>query len=181
MELTEQQIINRLQKEITTKCRIIHSVSGEPGYSIDIQDGVVAIGVGGDIEEEMYLDLHEALKNAGMEEIRLETVGLWLGKGKAPEKVMVTDHIACHADNILTGSEAASKGEAFIDMRGVYKKSEGGEENILWHLENGLEIGGEERKAAMEAGCSVASDRVVPWVIGAKAAGVGISVVVEIV
>lgn len=181
MELTEQQIINRLQKESTTKCRITHSQSGEPGYTIDIRDRVVVIEVEGDIEEEMYLDLSEALKATGVEEIRLETVGLWLGEGKAPERVTVTDHIACHTDNILTGSEAAAKGEAFIDMRTAYKQSEDTEECILWHLGDGLEISDEEREAAKEAGCSVASDRVVPWVIGAKVAGVGISVVVEIV
>ncbi|MCX6647566.1 MAG: hypothetical protein NTY09_14580 [bacterium] len=178
------ELINDRKQELTTgECRIVHTHSELVEYSIEKSEGGIVVNISGDIEKEMYLDIMRALAGSGIGRVQLESDGIWIGDDAAPDQVSISDHIACQRDNILSGTEASRKGEAFIDMKEAYeinRHRNSGEGFVVWHLGNGLEISDEEKKVAREAGCMVASDNVVPWVIAAKVAGVGISAVVHI-
>ena len=187
MGFSERELIelisDRKQELKTGECRIVHTHSESVEYSVEESNEGIVVNISGDIEKEMYLDLMVALAGSGVERVLLESDGIWLGNGPVPECVPISDHIACQRDNILTGTEASRKGEAFIDMKGAYEINRGSNSRegfVLWDLGNGLEISDEERKVAREAGCVVASSYVVPWVIAAKVAGVWISAVVRI-
>jgi hypothetical protein len=185
MGFSEKELIellrDRKQELKTGEFRIVHMHSGLVDYSLEKSTGGIAVNISGDIKKEMYLDLMRALADSGVEKVQLESDGIWIGDGAAPDQIPISDHIACQRDNILTGTIASRKGEAFIDMKEAYLKADSESTFVLWHLGNGFEISDEEKKVAREAGCMVASSYVVPWAIAAKVAGVGISAVVRIV
>lgn len=164
------------------KCFLVHTHSEEVSFSVDESDGDLTIVISGDIGNDLYLKVMNTLAEAEVEKVELKTEGIWIGDGEKPKQIAVSDHIACHRDNILTGSVASKRGEAFVDMRDAYLKSDvdrAGDGIVIWHLGNEPGISDKEREIAGKAGCDAASRYVAPWAIAAKVAGVGISAMVK--
>lgn len=184
MDAVWQQILDSLRKRYSINCKLIHLPGDTPGYSIDSSDhNVITITVTGAIDERMYVELPGILSDIGVKIIELQTEGEWLGDGESPRKMLITDHVACHSVNPLTGTDAAGKGDAFVDLHGAYKRmdvEEGLPEGILWHSISDEPLPDDERVEAIRAGCQVAGNKVAPWVTGARAAGLEIRVVLDV-
>lgn len=184
MDAVWQQILDSLRKRYSINCKLIHRSGDTPGYSVDSSDSdVIIITVTGAIDERMYVELPKILSDIGVKVIELQTEGEWLGDGEPPGKMVITDHVACHSVNPLTGSDAAGKGDAFIDLHGAYKRTDVDgslPEGILWHSINDGPLPDDEREEAIRAGCIVSGNKVAPWVTGAKAAGLEIRVVLDV-
>lgn len=176
MEISGLENLDNAKQAHIKTCRIIHRQSENSKCSINIEDGDVIVRVFGTMDKEKYLTITGLLTEIGIERIELDSYARWLRDGCPPERVKIADHIACHSPNILTGSESARKGEAFIDMRNAYPRAGGDEDNILWHTMNLSSISKDELEVARKASCIAASDSVVPWVVGTKLAGIKISV-----
>ena len=176
------RILNYIRGQRAERCILRHDIEGSVSLESSAP-GLIEIGIAGaDIPAEWYVEITRALAEIGVRRIELFSWGWWIGEGDRNEGqiVRITDHIACHFSNPLTGSESARRGEAFIDMRGVY----GGEiddgekrivDGILWHTDKVDRMPIEEISEALSAGCKVAGPNVAPWAVCAKAAGLDFS------
>ncbi len=184
MDAVWQQILDSLKRTFCFDCNLIHRPGDTPAYSVDSSDpDVITITVTGEIDERMYVELPKILSDIGVKVIELQTEGEWLGDGEPPGKMVIADHVACHSVNPLTGSDAAREGSAFIDLNSTYKRMDVDgslPEGILWHSINDMPLPDDEKKEAISAGCVISGNKVVPWVTGAKAAGLEIRVVLDV-
>jgi hypothetical protein len=129
-----------------------------------------------ELDPAWFREFPHRIRDEGFRIIELVTVGEWLGDGDPPDAAMVSDHVACHRPNPLTGSPEAAIGRAFVDMRGAYLRQEeraGIPEVVVWHTTEMSGIAKEESDMAKSAGCKASSPYVAPWAVGVVAAGMG--------
>lgn len=134
------------------------------------------------IDAEQCLSWPREMKDLGIKRIELEVFGTWISDDPSPRVSRVADHIACHSPGILTGTDKARSGEAFVDMRNVYDtcsemlrffKSDPAEPGniVVWHAGSDESVTSDVLKAAKNAGCSAISSGLVPWAVGARVSG----------
>jgi hypothetical protein len=142
-------------------------------------DGLIEIRVGGEIPPSWFVDITRNLTEMGIQQIDLQSWGWWLGSCAPPAIVKVTDHVACYLPNILTGSESAKAGKAFVNMKGAYEHDDG-EGSVLWHTSERIMLSTDEIEIAKSAACVVASPDVAPWTIAARVSECRLSATVKI-
>jgi len=181
-------ILSAIPATASKTFRIIHRKSSTDASADKIiskgDDRIVVEGA--DMPDEWYVQIVDRLSAVGVERIELESWGWWIGGNSKPERVQISDHVACHLPNPLTGSVGAARGDAFVSMRGAYSSSKKEEEQavasaVLWHTLETEELSGREMETARDAGCDVVSASVAGWAICARAAGCNFSATVEIV
>ena len=137
------------------------------------------------VTDEMYREIPEALIESGFGMLRFESMARWISDDPCPEKAVVKDHVACHVENFLTGSDEARTGKAFIDMRGAYRIDSVDEPGVvLWHSRDKYEnlmLPDDELNAARDAGCDAASPYIAEWVIGAKRVNLPVKAIVDLI
>ena len=144
-----------------------------------------------------YVEIPKILSGIGIKRIELAALCEFLGnpgeffklfQDQGPRVdafVKVTDHIACHLPNPLTGTPEAQKGEAFINMRNAYEAEirapflrmlDNGKDHVLpgvviWHMRNDRDLSDKEIDYLRKEGFHFVSPYIAPWAVGAKAAG----------
>lgn len=126
-----------------------------------------------------YLEKAANLSGKGIKSILLETSGVWAGETPAPDKIQISDHVACHSLNPLTRTEMARNGEAFIDMKGAYQFDHEKPSTCVWHSESLDDLNDDLLNQAKFAGCDVISPHVMPWAVASVYQGINFSCVVR--
>jgi hypothetical protein len=179
--------LNELLEEIKLlhgdSIRIRHTLNPD-GTDISLvnEAGQAVIVINGRLPDEYYIRIPDALYSSGIVSISLDAHAIWISAMTAPPGVVISDHIACHHTNPLTGTVEARYGEAFIDMRDPYNLDgvDSVDAVVLWHTALEGRLSAEEMSAARAAGCSVASPVIAPWAVGARKAGCTLSAAVTL-
>ncbi|MFH1675793.1 MAG: hypothetical protein ABIC40_02125 [bacterium] len=167
-------------------------------YLVDTDTGILSLFFAKEaIPLDWYIEIPKILSEIGIKRIELSALCEFLGspgeffklfQDQGPRVdafVKVTDHIACHLPNPLTGTPDAQRGKAFVNMRGAYESEFQTPGNrdlddrtdhilpgvVIWHSRYDRDLSAEEIDYLRKEGFFFVSQYIAPWAVGAKAAG----------